>query len=46
LIGLVESDNYLDRHRDIGSTLVTGIGAVVYKELKDALGIETGDIYA
>jgi len=30
---------------DMGSTLVTGIQAVIYKKLKEALGITTGDIY-
>ena len=30
---------------DMGSTLVTGIQAVIYRKLKDALGITTGDIY-
>jgi uroporphyrinogen decarboxylase len=30
---------------DIGSTIVTGIQAVIYKKLKDALGISSGDIY-
>jgi len=46
---LIASINHRELEKvplDIGSTIVTGIQAVIYKKLKDALGVESGDIYA